>query len=91
MKLFAINETEWIAAKTQEEAIEFLGLEPDEVWAIEEIPEEEWDGEVEFYTLKFPTEQLESEVPRTSTATIRELMQSATEKGQPRKIMSEEL
>lgn len=87
MKLFAINETEWIAAKTQEEAIEFLGLELDEIKSIEEIPEEEWDGEVEFYTL----EELESEDPRTSKATIRELMQSATEKGQPRKIMTEEL
>lgn len=87
MKLFAINETEWIAAKTQGEAIEFLGLELDEIKSIEEIPEAEWDGEVEYYT----TEELESEDPQTSKATIRELMQSAITKGQPRKIMTEGL
>lgn len=88
MKLFAINETEWVAAYTKEEAIEHEALEPAEVKSIVEIPESEWDSEVE----AFKAEELdEVEEPETVWVTIRELMQSATEKGQPRKIMTEGL
>jgi len=46
MKLFAINETEWIAANSKEEAIDLSGLEPEEINECEEIPESEWDEEI---------------------------------------------
>lgn len=87
MKLFAINETEWVAAYTKEEAIEHEALEPAEVKSIVEIPESEWDSEVE----AFKTEELdEVEEPETVWVTIRELMQPAIESGKATKIMTEE-
>lgn len=48
MKVFAINETEWVAAESQEEALEYEGYELSEVDSISEIPESEWDEDVEY-------------------------------------------
>lgn len=53
MKIFAINETEWVAAETQEEALDFEGYDPDDLEvgvSVEEIPESEWDEEVGYLT-----------------------------------------
>ena len=82
MKLFAINETEWIAAETQEEAIEFTGLEKDEIESIEEIPESSWSEEVECYNVN---DIEEPPVMRT----IYELMKIPIETGKPYYIMTE--
>lgn len=87
MKLFAINETEWVAALTKEEAIDHEALEPNEVKTIEEIPESEWDQEVEVIKVD---EGEETEEPETTWITIRQLMQMAIESGKPTKIMTEE-
>lgn len=87
MKLFAINETEWVAALTKEEAIEHEALEPNEIKTIEEIHESEWDQEVEVIKLD---EGEETEEPETMWITIRQLMQMAIESGKPNKIMTEE-
>lgn len=87
MKLFAINETEWVAAHTKEEAIEHEALEPNEVKSIEEIPEREWDEKVEVVKVD---EGEEAEEPETMWVTIRQLMQPAIESGKPAKIMTEE-
>lgn len=88
MKLFAINETEWVAAHTAEEAIEHEALEPEEVKSIVEIPESEWDSEVEVFKVD---ELEEAEEPETMWVTIRQLMQPAIESGEPAKIMTEEV
>ena len=81
MKLFAINETEWVAANTKEEAIEHEGLEPEEVVSIEEILDNEWDDEIEYS---------DEDSDEIKTITIRELMVDANKKGVPTKIMSED-
>ena len=81
MKLFAINETEWVAAKTEEDAIECLGLEKEEVESINEIPENEWDELIECYD-----NDEEIVLPKT----IRELMKSSIESGESKIIMSEQ-
>lgn len=88
MKLFAINETEWVAAHTAEEAIEHEALEPEEVKSIAEIPESEWDSEVEVFKID---ELEEVEEPETMWVTIRQLMQSAIESDKPMKIMTEDI
>ncbi|OJV17949.1 MAG: hypothetical protein BGO30_08375 [Bacteroidetes bacterium 41-46] len=88
MKLFAINETEWVAAYTKEEAIEHEALEPAEVKSIVEIPESEWDSEVEVFKID---ELEEVEEPETMWVTIRQLMQSAIESDKPMKIMTEDI
>ena len=86
MKLFAINETEWVVANTQEEAIEYEGLEPEEVKSIEEIPEAEWEEEVECY-IQDDLHELEDSKPVFYT--IRKIIELAAESGLPRKIMTE--
>lgn len=87
MKLFEINETEWIAANTLEEAIEFAGLEPEDVTSHSEIPESDWDEEIEVYN----REDLENlDFPDTFQITLRSLMTQAIESGKPMQIMSEE-
>lgn len=87
MKLFAINETEWVAAYTKEDAIEHEALEPNEVKSIEEIPESEWDNEIEGY---LNDDLDENDDPKIVTMKIRQLMLSAEESGKPTKIMTEE-
>ncbi|MFA5849963.1 MAG: hypothetical protein WC833_08770 [Bacteroidales bacterium] len=89
MKLFVINETEWVAADTQEEAIEFLGLDPDEIKLVEEIPETEWDEEIEAYEREDFDDEV-CEEPKPIFISIRQLMLPAIESGKPTKIMSEE-
>lgn len=87
MKLYAINETEWVAAKTETEAIDYIGLEKEEVKSIEEIPEDEWDEVLEGYSYS----QWDEETDDYSiiTMTIKELMQIAIESGKPRLIVTE--
>ena len=81
MKLFAINETEWIAAETKEEAIEFTGNEGIEDSECAEIPESEWDEEIE-------CEDPDRE-NQTIWVTIRALMADAAKRGLPCYIMTE--
>jgi len=83
MKLFAINETEWIAAHNEDEAIAFAGLERSEVESIEEIPESQWNEEIEGYD--------PNDMDKTITKTIRELMNIAIESGEPMTIMTEDI
>ena len=81
MKIFAINETEWIAANSEAEAIKFSGLESEEIKNIEEIPESQWD------------EEIECEDPDNEDATIpvkiRDLMAPAIENNEPMCIVTE--
>jgi len=70
MKVFAINDTEWIAAESEEDALEYEGLERDEVTSIEEIPETEWDEEIEVFDM-YGDEDDEGSIIKT---TIRKLM-----------------
>jgi hypothetical protein len=86
MKLFAINETEWIAALTEDDALEHEGLERNEVKSIEEIPESEWDAEI-FVCL---SEEFEDKnEPKVIKKTVRELIQPAIESGIATKILTE--
>ena len=87
MRVFAINETEWIAAETQEEALEFGGIWPEEIEAgtsVEEIFEDEWDDEFEFISEVSDSDDDEQVLEKT---TIRKLLAAATEF--PCKIMTE--
>lgn len=86
-KLFIIDETEWIATKSKEEAIEFQGLLEDEVDSIEEIPESRWNEEIEVYR---NDELYESEEPEMIKMTIWELMRPALESGETTKVLTEE-
>ena len=84
MKVFAINETEWIAAETQEEALEFEGIGPEEIEAgtsIDEIPEKDWDEPMECYR-----QDCENDEPPIIMS-IREILAIQTEF--PCKIMTE--
>ena len=81
MKLFTINETEWIAANTLEEAIEFTGDEGIDDTECSEIPESEWDEEVE-------CEDPDRE-NQTIWVSIRTLMKDAIERGAPCYVMTE--
>lgn len=81
MKVFAINETEWVAAETKEEALDYEDFEESEVESIEEIPESEWDEEVEYIT-----EDSEDETD-TEKTTIRQMLMVQSDF--PCKIMTE--
>lgn len=86
MKVFAINDTEWIAAESEEDALEYEGLERDEVTSIEEIPETEWDEEIEVFDMS-GDEDDEGSIIKT---TIRRLMTPAAGKTTPAfKILTE--
>jgi len=87
MKLFKINETEWIAANSLEEAIEFAGLEPEDVTSQSEIPESEWDEEIEVY---YREDVENGDMPDAIQTTLISRMATAIESGKPMKIMSEE-
>lgn len=81
MKVFVINETEWVAAETKEEALELEGLEEGDDYTVEEIPESEWDEEIEYVT-----EDSEDETD-TEKMTIRQMLMF--ESDFPCKIMTE--
>lgn len=85
MKIFAINETEWVVANTMQEALDFLCIENDDV-TINEIPEEEWDVEIEAY---MATDLEEFDNPEKMWVTIKSLVELAMESGIPKKIMTE--
>ena len=87
MKVFAINETEWVAAETQEEALEYEGIGPEEIEAgtsVEEIFEDEWDDEFEFVSEWQGDEDDETVLSKT---TIRKGLAATTEV--PCRIMTE--
>lgn len=86
MKLFEINESIWVIAPTQEDAIAFACLESDEITSIEEIPENRWDEDIEVYT----GDLLEDDEPEATTITFRQLMWPAIESGEPMTIMTED-
>lgn len=80
MKVFAINETEWVAAESQAEALEYEGYELSEIDSISEIPESEWDEDVEY----IPNDSGDDKVEHTTIRQMIELNDSF-----PCKIMTE--
>lgn len=82
MNLYSFNETEWIAANTMQEAIDFAGFEVDEIEIDREIPKEEWNMDIEFF---------DSEDDEAAGYDIKlgELMNLATFKNEPMYIMTE--
>lgn len=91
VKVFVINETEWIVAETLEDAIAFEGISPEEIasQSIQEIPKEEWnDTTIEVEVIN---SDLDISHPRIiHTQTVRNLVAQVIGKDLPCKIMSED-
>jgi len=82
MNLYSFNETEWIAANTMQEAIDFAGFEVDEIEISREIPQEDWNMDIEFYDTN-------DEYELGYDIKLGALMNFATYKNEPMYIMTE--